>query len=219
MRGRSPIRPPRRARSLPWKEGTYVSLDFEATGLDFDRDRIISFGAVPIRAGRIEVGGARYQLVDPEDRAPSHGSVRIHGIRPVDLRGAPSIVSATTSLVEALDRRFMVAWHAGVEAAFLSKLFPRSPDGWLRITIDARDLLIAAEGKGAAGLTLTEAATHLGIPVSNPHHALDDALVTAQLFLVLATRLAQRDGPRSVGDLLRSRVEPPPVLRRPRAPA
>jgi DNA polymerase III epsilon subunit-like protein len=37
--------------------------------------------------------------------------------------------------------------------------------------------------------------------VANPHDALDDALVTAQLFLVLAAKLPDRPRP-SVGDLL-----------------
>jgi hypothetical protein len=30
------------------------------------------------------------------------------------------------------------------------------------------------------------------VPVANPHEALDDAMVTAQLFLVLADRLGER---------------------------
>ena len=46
------------------------------------------------------------------------------------------------------------------------------------------------EGRRAApGYALTQTAERFGVPVSDPHDALDDALVTAQLFLVLAGRL------------------------------
>jgi DNA polymerase III epsilon subunit-like protein len=41
------------------------------------------------------------------------------------------------------------------------------------------------------------------VPVVDAHHALDDALVTAQLFLVLATKRGG-DGAARVADLLRA---------------
>jgi DNA polymerase-3 subunit epsilon len=189
----------------PWRAADYVALDFEATGLDVTRDRIISFGAVPIEAGRIEVGRARYQLADPGDRPPSARTVIVHGIRPMDLRGAPSQASATEGLREVLAGRFLVVWYGGVEAGFLGALFRVSADRWSRTMIDVRDLMLAVEGAEAAERSLSAAADRYGVPVADPHHALDDALVTAQLFFVLAERLARRDGLRSVGDLLRVR--------------
>jgi len=51
---------------------------------------------------------------------------------------------------------------------------------------------------------LTAAAERYSVPVANPHHALDDALVTAQLFLVTATKLGGRRA--SVRDLARARA-------------
>jgi DNA polymerase-3 subunit epsilon len=216
--GRAPARPSRRLMKSPWKAGEYLSLDFEATGPDLQHDRIVSLGAVPIRAGRVEVGEARYQLVDPGDRINEHGAVWLHGIRPVDLVGAPSQEVAKTALSDSLDHRILVAWHAGIEAGFLARLFGVPARTWLRRTLDVRDLLVELEGEPVARLSLTEAAVRHGVPVSDPHHALDDAVVTAQLFLILATGLERRDGRMSVGDLLNARPMPPPVLRRPRAP-
>jgi DNA polymerase-3 subunit epsilon len=211
-----PERPHRRARAVRWKAAEYVSVDFEATGLDFERDRIISVGTVPIRDGRVHLGEARYQLVDPGDRPPSPESVTVHGIRPVDLAGAPSQEGARRLLEEVLERRYLVAWHAGVESAFLSRLFGVRPRVWTRSTIDVRDLLLALEGKAAGALSLTDAAARCGVPVADPHHALDDALVTAQLFLVVVARLGRRDAMRTVGDLLDARRPLRPLLRRPR---
>ena len=218
MIDRAPARPSRRLRKAPWKAGDYLALDFEATGPDLEHDRIVSFGGVPIRGGRVDVGEARYQLVDPGDRINEHGAVSLHGIRPVDLVGASSQEIAKTALAEALDRRFLVAWHAFVEAGFLARLFGVPARSWLRRTIDVRDLLIEMDGERFAQLSLTESAVRHGVPVSDPHHALEDAVVTAQLFLILATGLERRDGPRSVGDLLEARSVSPPLLRVLRAP-
>ena len=43
-----------------------------------------------------------------------------------------------------------------------------------------------------AQLGLTELASRLGLPAHRPHHALGDALTTAQVFLALATHLEHR---------------------------
>jgi DNA polymerase-3 subunit epsilon len=211
-----PARAPSRQRWRAWNSVDLVSLDFEATGLDVQRDTIVSFGVVPIRMGRIEVGEAVYQLVDPGHVPPSNESITVHGLRPVDLRGAPSIEAARTALAAAIGGRFLVTWWAGVEAAFLDKIFGGGVRRWLRRAVDVRNLVIALEGDAGRELTLTMAAERFGVPVANPHHALDDALVTAQLLLVTASRLGRR-GRVQLRDLQRL-GGPPPVLSRPRGP-
>ena len=185
-----PRAPARRSRRAPWRSVELVALDFEATGLDLERDTIISFGAVPILQGRIQIGACLYELVDPGEVEPSRESIAVHGLRPLDLVGAPSLQSAKDALRSVIEGRFLVAWWAPVEAAFLAKLFGGGTGTWLRRAVDVRDLLIAHDGSGASHLTLTEAAYRYGVPVADPHQALDDALVTAQLFQVLAAKLA-----------------------------
>lgn len=201
---------------MPWTNVPFASLDFEATGLDFDRDTIISFGVVPIDEGRIDVGGASYQLVDPADVPMNHQAITIHGLRPMDLRDAPSLDAARVALREALGRRFLVTWFAEVEAAFLHKMFGGGRQAWLQRAVDVRRLVAALEEQDP-GLTLEACADRYGVPVASPHHALDDALVTAQLFLVVATKLAAH-GVASVKDLQGADAPHTPTLRRPRAP-
>jgi DNA polymerase-3 subunit epsilon len=88
---------------------------------------------------------------------------------------------------------------------FLATLFRTSSQRWARTTLDVRDLTLALEGRRAPERSLSAAAGHYGVPVADPHHALDDALVTAQLFLVVAERLARRDGLSTVRDLFHVR--------------
>jgi DNA polymerase-3 subunit epsilon len=184
-----PPPPPRRHRRLPWRRLELASLDFEATGLDFRRDTIVSFGVVPIRMGRIDVGDSVYELVDPAV-APSPVSVTVHGLRPIDLRGAPDLRAARVALGAAISGRFLITWAAQVEAGFLASIYGGGIRSWLRRCIDVRKLAFALEGDPPAPFTLTAVADRYGVPVASPHHALDDALVTAQLMLVVGSRLA-----------------------------
>jgi DNA polymerase III subunit epsilon len=198
-----PAEPNRHRYKAPWRSVELISLDFEATGLDLRSDRIISFGTVPIRRGGVELIDSVYQLVDPGDVRPSPASIAVHGLRSVDLHGAPSVEMARAALRSSIEHRFLVAWWAPVEAAFLDALFGGGRQAWMRRAVDVRDLVLALEGRSAETLTLGEAADRFGVPVANAHNAFDDALVTAQLFLVTATKLGRRA--RSVSDMQRVR--------------
>jgi DNA polymerase-3 subunit epsilon len=179
-------------RSRPWREVEFASLDFETTGLDRDRDAVVSFGVVPVREGRVVVGEAVHQLVLPA--VPSSAeSMRIHGILPKDLAHAQPLSVAGQTLRLALGGRFLLAWFASVEIGFLGSLYGRRSRAWVRRTVDVRQMAIELEHLDQdVRQSLSSAAERYGVPVASPHEALDDAMVTAQLFLVLATRLEER---------------------------
>lgn len=204
LRRRRPAAP-RVRRTMPWIDARYVALDFETTGLNYDTDHVISYGAVPVERGRVLVGRGRHQLVRPPTQ-PSPRSQTVHLLRPVDLADAPPMHAVGPSFRAELDRRLILAWFADVEVAFLGKVFGGSARWWRRRVIDVRDLAIAVDqapagAKVERGYGLTQTAERYGVPVASPHEALDDAFVTAQLFVVLAAKL--RGNPRpTVGDLL-----------------
>jgi DNA polymerase-3 subunit epsilon len=186
-----PTAPPRTLRGRSWREVEFAALDFETTGLDLARDHIVSFGVVPIRDARIPVGELVYREVSPP-AAPSPVSVSVHGLRPIDLATAPSIGAERETLRSALHHRYIVAWAAEVESAFLAATFGRSSAWWRRRIIDTRVLVRAVErGREHRG-SLSDTAARFGVPVDDPHHALDDALTTAELFLALATAMSER---------------------------
>jgi DNA polymerase-3 subunit epsilon len=179
-----------------WTEADLVALDFETTGLEPSRDAIVSFGVVPVTAGRVDLSGAAYQEVVP-DVPLSAGSIAVHELRPQDLVTAPRFGAVRNSLRVGLDGRWILAWVAEVETGFLARAFGGRPASWRRRTIDVWGLAVFLDGLEGrvprrGGLTLAAAAAHWGVPVERPHHALDDALMTAELFLVLATKLASR---------------------------
>jgi DNA polymerase-3 subunit epsilon len=201
-----PAPPSGRTRGVAWRDARYVALDFETTGLDHRTDTIVSFGAVPVQGGRIRMAGAVGRLVEPHV-PPSPRSQTIHELRPQDLAGAPRLDEAGGMLREALAERFLLVWFAPVEMAFLKGIFGGRTRTGRRRTIAVRSLAIAADGappraRNEPGYALSATARRHRVPVDNPHDALDDALVTAQLFLVLVTKLPRVQRP-TVKDLLR----------------
>jgi DNA polymerase III subunit epsilon len=201
-----PAAPPRPRRSAPWHEAAYAALDFETTGLDYARDAIVSYGVVPVERGRALIAGSVHELVRPHV-PPSPRSQTVHLLRPQDLVDAQAPEDAREHLRTLLQRRYLLAWFAGVELNFLRRLFGGSERAWRRRTIDVRNLAIAIDGKPEAtrrelGYALTTVARRYDVPVAAPHEAYDDALVTAQLFLVLVSKLPGRRPP-TVRDLLR----------------
>lgn len=202
---RLPASPGRAPAAVGWREGEYAALDFETTGLDYARDVVVSFGVVPVRGGRAIVGDSAHELVRPAV-APSPRSQTVHLLRPQDLADAPPIEVAREHLRSLLARRYVLAWFAEVEVRFLDRIFGGGVRTWRRRTIDVRNLAIAAEGKPTSlraepGFALGTVARRYGVPVANPHEAYDDALVTAQLFLVLVSKLPDLAAP-TVRELL-----------------
>ena len=93
-----------------------------------------------------------------------------------------------------LERAYIVTWVAQVEANFLATVFGGGSLSWLRRTIDTYRMARALEhlegGDPASVGRLDATADRYGVPVEEAHHALDDAVMTAELFLVLATKLS-----------------------------
>ncbi|HEX5937781.1 MAG TPA: 3'-5' exonuclease [Actinomycetota bacterium] len=202
MSGR-PDRPPFGSARHPWRQVGYASLDFETTGLDLDWDDVVSFGVVPVDGGLVRPGAATYREVAPS-AALTGETIVVHGLRPTDLAEAPPLAEVEDELRRALSGRYVLAWSAGIEAAFLARVFGRSARWWRRRIIDVLRLAILADDVGQdRDFSLTAVADRLGVPVERPHHALDDALTTAQVFLVLLPELERR-GIRTPRSLLRA---------------
>ena len=191
----------------PWRTGEFVALDFELTGLDPARDAIVSFGTAPVSGGRVQLADAVYREIRPSVR-PSAESVKVHGLRSRDLDDAPSLSVVSIEMSRALAGRFLLTWVADVEIGFLRTVFGGPWWWWRRRTIDVLDLArVHSRARKMvvppAEASLSATARRYGIPVEEAHHAFNDALMTAELFLVLATKLSVLGRP-LIRDLVRT---------------
>ena len=188
-----------RERALPaatpecsWRQAEYCVLDFELTGLNLRHDDIISFGLVLIRDSRIDLRTTQYALVRPR-RKSSIPALSLHAVHERDLAEAIPIERCATQLAGALSGRVLVAHAAWIELCMTNRAL-RSL-GW-RYSGPVLDTAVLARmaGESPPRIDGTEPglealSRNLGLPVHTPHHALGDAMTTAQLMLALATRL------------------------------
>ena len=193
-----------RRRRVSWRETEWRVVDVETTGLDRSVDEAISYAVVPIRDGRIASGEHTSGLVRPQ-RRPSPESVRVHGLRAVDLEGAPTPEEVGPRLVDALTGGVLVAHFAVVERTFLGPILAGAGMRFPRQVADTEVLgrlwLIGRGQPVPPVLGLSALAAELGLPAHRPHDALGDALTTAQSFLALASHL-EADGPVTTASLL-----------------
>lgn len=187
----------RRANSdldLNWREVNYCAIDLETTGLDFKTDEIISIGAVQVQSGRIITEANYYREVRPNQN-PTSTSIRIHGIRAVDLADAAPIEAVMPGFANLLRGRVVIAHAAWIENAFLKERLKNLELDYSKRMIDTASLARACdvvEDDIDHEPSLELLARTLKLPVYSPHHALGDALTTAIIFLALATEIERR---------------------------
>lgn len=196
---------------VPIEDATYIVLDTELTGLDENKDSIISIGAVRMRGGIISLADTFYRLVNPRTPFRSE-SVVIHEITPSDVDGEPDIETALSEFLLFCCDDILVGHCVSIDLGFLNRqtrqsfgLSMKNPAVdtfsiycWLRKRqADSRDLPHIFTDSG-----LYTIAQYFGIDVRNAHNALTDAFIAAQVFQRFIPMLV-KNGIRDTGDLLR----------------
>jgi DNA polymerase III subunit epsilon len=189
----------------PWREARWLAVDLELTGLTPGRDEIIAVGAVPIEAGRAQLGAAFYSLARSARRSDQQ-AVLTHKLLAADLADAPPLEEVLARLAELLAGRVPVFHTAWVERTFLGSELARRGTK-LPAAADTEVLgrlwLSRARGAAPARLSLSQLADTLGQSAEVAHHALGDALTTAHAFISLAA-LLERGQRQTVGTLVRA---------------
>lgn len=184
-----------------WQEAEYVALDFESTGMNPARDEVVQVGLVPLTRRRIRLGGAWATWVRPT-RPFLPESVAIHGLSAERLTEAPPLEDVRPALRERLGGRVLLAHYATLERGFLKRWGLGLPP-----TVDTLPLALALDRQTTQTArrdhyTLSALARRFGVEVYGEHDALADALITAQVFLVLASELEREGRIQTLGDLL-----------------
>lgn len=189
-----------------WRDVRYAVVDLETTGTDQRVHEVLSIGILPIDDGRILVGQECYLTVRPT-RPPERASVVLHGIRPVDAAAGHAAGDIVDDVELRLHGRVIVSHVAEMERGFLNRWLTHR---YLRprdlVDTDVLSRLIIARRGGplvTGHIGLGAAAGHFGLPEHRRHHALGDALTTAQLFLATAS-LLRPDDSATLADLRRA---------------
>jgi DNA polymerase-3 subunit epsilon len=190
------------ARAL--RDSELLALDFETTGLDPARDRILSIGWVLLAGGRIRMRESGHLLVN------SGGSVghsaTIHGLVDADLAAGVSLPVAVETLLQLLAGRTLLAHCAVIESSFLERacraLYAAPPLLQVVDTLAIEAQLRSNERLAEGALRLHACRERYQLPRYRGHHAAIDALACAELLLAQASRIRRGDGP-TLGELVR----------------
>ena len=189
----------------------YVAVDTELTGLDENRDSIVSIGAVRMAGGKIDIGDTFYRLVSPRTELTA-ASVVIHEITPSDVVMSPVIEPVLKDFLEFCGADVLVGHFISIDLAFLNREMKRLRKTAIRNrVVDTFSIYEWLRKRGKSpdcfatpltGYRLYDIARCFGVPVNGAHNAIMDAYATAQLFQRFFSLLAEA-GSGNIGDLLK----------------
>lgn len=180
------------AAQTPLEHVPLLALDVETTGLDTQKDAIVSIGLMPFTLQRIRCADARYWVVKPRTEL-SDESVTFHHITHSDIRHAPALPHVLNALLGAMAGHVMVVHYRTLERGFLDSAVRRHLGEGLEFPVIDTMQLEALLHRGKRGwverllrrppasIRLADSRARYHLPPYHAHHALTDALATAEL--------------------------------------
>ncbi len=168
---------------LPWTSNRLVVADVEGNGCR--PPSLVEVALVPIVAGVI--GEPASWLVRPSEAIAWHAT-RVHGITNQQVAELPGIDAVAADIRACLDSAVVVAHNAGIDLDVLTRELP----GWRPVAVVDTLKLARTRLPGRPSYRLGALVDSLDLgrdlPTGlRPHRAGYDALVTARLFVHLAT--------------------------------
>jgi len=177
----------------PLNEVPFVALDFETTGLNPQEHGIVSAGMVPFTLARIRCRKASHFIVKPRQTLLSE-SVTIHGITHSDVQSAPDLDDVLHDFLPKLAKKIVVVHYRQIERNFLNlALLTRIQEQLFFPVVDTmvleekilrkqRSVISSLLGRRSTlSLRLPDIRERYGLPRYHLHHAMTDALATAEL--------------------------------------
>jgi DNA polymerase-3 subunit epsilon len=181
----------------PGPEGEAVSLDCETTGLDRNRDEIVSVAAVKIRGARVLTSEAFTATVRCE-AALNPETIKLHGLRERDVAMGRAMAEVLPALLRFIGGRPLVGYYLEFDVAMLN----RYVRAWLGVGLPNPEIDVSGlyydrkYGDAPPGthvdLSFAAIARDLGLELLNQHDALADAVTTALMYLTLKDMQARR---------------------------
>ena len=174
-----------------WRAAKYVAIDLETTGLDVDRDLILSVGYVVVVGNRIDLSTAVHRVVRIDRRIPEASAV-IHQITDDQSARGLELADVLAEFLPVMAGKVMIAHHATIETGFLGNACRRLWHSGLPVRVV--DTQVVAHrlferrqiAFKASDLRLHSLGERYNLPRYGAHNALSDALAAAELFLAMA---------------------------------
>ena len=167
----------------------WVVVDLETSGLNLNRDQVLSIGAMVIEDGAIDLGQAFERTLLRTDN-PLSPSVLLHGLGPSAIAAGSDPVDALLDFMAFVGDSPVLAFHAPFDQHMLSRALKDSLG--YRLQHPFMDVAALAPML-CPQVTVREAGLddwikHFNLHVEDRHNASADALATAELALILFSR-------------------------------
>ena|SRR5271157_4728177 len=166
------------------KTAKFYAIDIETTGLNIDKDEIISFACVPIIDLKILVRDTYYTLIKP--KSYDYQAMRYHGISKDNLRDAPVFEEVSDRILKVLDG-ILVGHTVEFDYTFLKTNFKALGVKFKRDLIDIAmvERWLRRERKtDEKDLNLDGMIATYGLKQYYRHNAAADAFFAAQIFQI-----------------------------------
>lgn len=170
-------------------DGEYVALDTETTSLDTKTAEIIAIGAVRIQGKRILTSDSLDLLVKPSG-IMAEASIKTHHLRVRDLSGGMEPSAAIRRLLHFIGGRTLVGYYLEFDITLLNRYVQglygfTLPNTCVEVSAIYHKKKLGMFPHKNLDLRFETIRHDLGIPPLGEHNALNDALMTAMIFVKL----------------------------------
>lgn len=167
----------------------YVCLDCETSGLNPKKDEILSIGAVHIKENKILMRKTFNIFLKPSKNINPE-SIKIHHIRPIDLENGINPQDAIYQLLEFIGSRPIVGYYIKFDVAIISRYTKefigiKLPNETIEVSSIYYKIRKRSTHYEFIDLRFDTILKNLDIPSLGKHDALNDAIMTAMMFLKL----------------------------------
>ncbi len=171
------------------KSGEYIVFDTETTGLNPKKDDILSIGAVKIKNNKI-LTSQTFEVFIKNTKEISTKSIEIHQIRAIDLVNAKDVDTAIREFLEFIGSRPLIGYYLEFDVSMINKYIKPMfgitlPNKMIEVSEIYFDKTIALIPQGNIDLRFDTILKKCGVPDMGAHNAVNDAIMTAMIYLKL----------------------------------
>jgi DNA polymerase-3 subunit epsilon len=185
----------------------YLVLDFETTGLDPNKDAILSMGYTEIKQGRVHLSACKHRIIKLNMVLPPE-TVVVHKITDDRMQAGMHLHDALHELLEHMTGKVIVVHYEPIEHNFLKGAMTRVYGQALpmlfvdTLAMEKRFMDKSMQVVKPNQLRLGNLRKHYNLPRYPAHNALEDAIATAELFLAELCQMQESQPNVTLGNLL-----------------
>jgi len=173
----------------PYEGDEYVCFDCETTGLNPQKDEIISIGAIIIKNNRI-LQSKKFERFVQTKKSLTEESIKIHHIRECDIEDGLDIDCVIEEFLDFVGNRPLVGYYLEFDCAMVNKYLKpkigiKLPNKQIEVSELYFNQMIKKYPGGNIDLRFDIIMERLGLPRLGKHDAINDVIMTAMIFLKL----------------------------------